>query len=1255
MSVRSPYQKRVKLSLAAVAALATISPFAGRTQAATKTWDGGGADDNFLTAKNWNSDTLPNFNGAAGDATDDLHFAGTTRLTPFNNSTNSAQLAHTITFDAGAGAFNIGGNVMVVGSTGTTGGGDIVNNSSVTQTISAGVRPRQGSINAATADLVFNGELGVANIGMGVPANVNQRTLIVTGAFNTYFNGLVTQSGRLTKQGTGTLFITGNTNDYDGTTRIENGAIRISAANALGNTSGSTNAVTLIPGNVGGLGRLELDGSADPTGGITFAPEPITFEARQGASLTLPHLVNVAGNNTWTGTITMNQGGSDYTIQSAGGKLTIATDLANNLSGIRNLHLNGAADGEVTGSVIGTNSSASYNVFKEGSGTWTLSGLNSITGALTVGGGTLALNAFTSVVGPTQVNAGTLKLTTNGVLSSPAIVVAQGGTLDVTDYASSGGYTLTSPVTLSGGGHVKGGVNVGFGTTVGGGDVANPATLTFENGLSFTGGGTVQSFFTDAGHSIIDVTGGQLAATGSNDIKVSGFGIGIGQYQLLKYTGDLGGDGLAGFNLAQLPPRAIANLVNNTATHSIDLNITGIDFPKWTGSVSGDWDVDTTQNWKEINSGNVTTYLQPGAVGDAVLFDDTATNTTVNLTTMLAPANVIVDNTAQNYTLTGPGNITGLTRLTKNGAGTLVLSNSGINDYTGGTVINGGTLQIGDAGVGGSIGTGPVINNATLVINRNDGFILANAMSGTGAVNLTGTGTIGFPTPSPNYDGTITVSNGILRAAGAFTLGSTNGGTIILPGGTLDVNANQLSQEAITVSGEGFNGQGALANFSGGQNNALENVTLAGDTTVGGTGRFDIRNLGNPTQLSTTGHAYNLTKVGGNQFSLVGVTVDPALGDVNVQGGILSLESTTTGLGDPTRTLTVSSGASFQLWALAAALDKKVVSNGGTFISGSGTSNALVGTVALNADTTFQDNSGTTLSVPNVVSGTGGLIKTQTGTLNLSNAANTYQGATAITAGTVVVSSLANGGLPSSIGQSSADLTNLTIGGATLRFNGTTAASTDRLMTINGNATFDASGAAGAPLAFTNTGAPVITNINPATNLTSLTITLNGTNKDDNVFAPTISDAPGSGAGSGTNLVTALNKNGAGTWVLPTANTFSGNVNVTGGTLKVRNGGALGNATNLVTVTDPTSNANPTSLVMDNPAGVTIPNNFKTSGGGSGGQNPDGPGVIRSAAGNNVLTGTLTLTSGGGFSTYTVDAGSTLDLAGKVTNDSART
>ena len=119
----------------------------------------------------------------------------------------------------------------------------------------------------------------------------------------------------------------------------------------------------------------------------------------------------------------------------------------------------------------------------------------------------------------------------------------------------------------------------------------------------------------------------------------------------------------------------------------------------------------------------------------------------------------------------------------------------------------------------------------------------------------------------------------------------------------------------------GDGGNGAIINSGAQQINALRYVTLLGNTTFGGSARWDIRGA---SELSTGGNPYKLTKLGANQVSLTGVTVDPALGDVEVQQGIFSVETTTTGLGNSASNLTVAAGASLQLFALATPLNKVI-------------------------------------------------------------------------------------------------------------------------------------------------------------------------------------------------------------------------------------------------------------------------------------------------------------------------------------------
>ena len=72
------------------------------------------------------------------------------------------------------------------------------------------------------------------------------------------------------------------------------------------------------------------------------------------------------------------------------------------------------------------------------------------------------------------------------------------------------------------------------------------------------------------------------------------------------------------------------------------------------------------------------------------------------------------------------------------GSGTTVLT--GNSNYTGGTLISAGALQLGAGGATGSI-SGNVTNNGALVFNRGDTYTFGGLISGTGSVTQQGSGT----------------------------------------------------------------------------------------------------------------------------------------------------------------------------------------------------------------------------------------------------------------------------------------------------------------------------------------------------------------------------------------------------------------------------------------------------------------------------------------------------------------------------------
>lgn len=105
------------------------------------------------------------------------------------------------------------------------------------------------------------------------------------------------------------------------------------------------------------------------------------------------------------------------------------------------------------------------------------------------------------------------------------------------------------------------------------------------------------------------------------------------------------------------------------------------------------------------------------------------------------------------------------------GSGTTVLL--GDNTYSGTTTIEDGILQIGDGGITGSLGTGDVTNNATLVFNRGDAITASNVIAGTGELIQRGTGTTTL-TGNSTYTGGTTVEAGQLNLAGLLANDSNN-------------------------------------------------------------------------------------------------------------------------------------------------------------------------------------------------------------------------------------------------------------------------------------------------------------------------------------------------------------------------------------------------------------------------------------------------------------------------------------------------
>ena len=263
----------------------------------------------------------------------------------------------------------------------------------------------------------------------------------------------------------------------------------------------------------------------------------------------------------------------------------------------------------------------------------------------------------------------------------------------------------------------------------------------------------------------------------------------------------------------------------------------------WLGLTTSDWDTSTI-NWLDTG---LLANVAFSSYND-VLFDSRGAGApSVNLVESLSPNSIVVDaDTDYTFdTLSGLGAINGNVFLTKRGNGTLTLNVT--NNSSGTTVVEAGTLQVGNGGFNGSLGSGAVSNNATLAFNRFDAITVPNPISGSGTVmnpssgylvtlsgsisggqSLVNLGSGMILTASNSFTGPTTVSAGTVNVRNGAALGATASGTTVAYNGQLFIDANvNIGPEPLSLSGTGPDGSGALRKGGSGATTYAGPITLA--------------------------------------------------------------------------------------------------------------------------------------------------------------------------------------------------------------------------------------------------------------------------------------------------------------------------------------------------------------------------------------------------------------------------------------------
>lgn len=360
-------------------------------------WNGGGADDFWNNAANWGGN-LP----VPGTAYD-LQFGVTARLTPVNDFAPASNFRH-FTFDAGAGAFTLGGNSITLN-------GNFTNNSSSAQTINlpiafAGTAAR--TVAAAAGDLAFGGAItGNGGLLLVGPGSV---TLTAQNVFTNY----VYVNGGILNLPTGGGISKGNGFVIVGQNAGHNGGLNITGG-TLTNTQPS-NTGNFMVGRAG-FGSLNL-----ASGTIRVNQVYVGWTGGLGTAL-------IDGGSLYCGT------GSDYVVigNSTGtGVLTVNSGLFHHAGANRAISLNNNGVGRAELNVLGGTLNNAGGVVSFGLNA-AIIGLGDGTGIANLNGGTLILNRFVAVsqnagappgTSYLNFNGGLLKVSTNNPTLTPALTLS---------------------------------------------------------------------------------------------------------------------------------------------------------------------------------------------------------------------------------------------------------------------------------------------------------------------------------------------------------------------------------------------------------------------------------------------------------------------------------------------------------------------------------------------------------------------------------------------------------------------------------------------------------------------------------------------------------------------------------------------------------------------------------------------------------------------------------------------------------------
>ncbi len=479
----------------------------------------------------------------------------------------------------GSGTLTLTGNNVFSGPVTVSSGGLTLNRVGGALSDSSSVTVASGATLTISAAETIDALFGAGTVALGA-----QTLTVGVNGSNSNFSGVITGSGTLTQDGTGTLTLSGTNGAQGWNTQIFDGTLSIGSASNLGTGSVSLssgtlsidttttliNAITLsgaggtiavasgqlvgLSGTLGGTaglskagsGTLTLSGSNNYSGSTTVSAGTLSVTGSTASATTVASGATLAGNGTLGGNMTVQSGGTLSPGNSIG-TLTVNGNLQMNAGSILAVEINGATAGTGYDQVL-------------------------VNGTVDVTGATLAVtHGYTPGQGDSYVIisnnlADAVTGTFSGLAEGGTTTAGGNGTVLTASYAGGDGndFTLTAPINAA---PVIGNLNGDSVGVIEGGspvllDSGSNATVTDLDSGNFDGGNVTVAIVSNraSGEDILAV---QNQGTGPGQIGVAGSSITYGGVLIGSFSGGTGTNDLVISLNGNATPAAVQALVRS--------------------------------------------------------------------------------------------------------------------------------------------------------------------------------------------------------------------------------------------------------------------------------------------------------------------------------------------------------------------------------------------------------------------------------------------------------------------------------------------------------------------------------------------------------------------------------------------------------------------------------------------------------------------------------------------------------------------